>query len=64
MEVQTHVKQELKALGKTAADLSRSLGVPYLRVSHYLNGYIYPGGLESQVRLQLKAWKNENITRA
>ena len=60
MEVQLEVKQELKTLGKTAADLSRAHGVPYLQLSHFINGYVHPGRLEGRVRLQLRAWRQEN----
>ena len=37
------IKSKLKEIGATMADLSRSSGVPYNSINHYLQGYRKPG---------------------
>jgi len=56
----SEVKDFLKILGKTMADLSREGGIPYTSLNHYINGYTKPGpGNWDKITTQLATWQED-----
>ena len=56
-QIQTELKQKIKATGHSVADLARELGVSWDRVGSFLNGYRnIPIELEDQIWRTVEGW--------
>ena len=55
--IRTDIKNSLKICGKSIADLSRELEIPYQTMDSYLNGRRnIPKGIEARIAKTLEVW--------
>jgi len=60
-KIKDDIKAKLKELGKSMADLSRDIEVPYNTLSGYLNGYYgMPDKVFTKISNQFQVWESAN----